>query len=377
MNVNWRRVWTIAVKEYTQFFRDRRTVISTMMLPLIQVVLYGYLSSDVRYQPTVVWDLSQTAESRQLLAAFTNSQYFSITYAAKDMQDVVSRIEGGEALAGIVIPPDYAKLLKEKKSPEVMVAVDASDATAARTSLSVAQAIGSSVTQGMVIRQLKMSGVPIPKIGVDVRTRAWFNPALRNEVFIVPGVLALVMQFTMTFLSMSTIVRERELGTLEQLIVSPIRSWELMLGKMIPLITIGYINVTMILLMALFWFGVPIAGNVLLLYLTVFVFFFTTLGMGTLVSTIAKTYIQAVQLIQLFLMPSMLLSGFIFPVAAMPPFLQALSYLVPLTYFLTIVRGIIIKGVGIEYLWGQILLLTILGLAVFTTAVLRFRKRID
>jgi ABC-2 type transport system permease protein len=377
MNVNWRRVWTIAVKEYTQFFRDRRTVMSTMMLPLIQVVLYGYLSSDVRYQPTVVWDLSQTAESRQLLAAFTNSQYFSITYAARDMQDVVSRIDGGQALAGIVIPPDYAQLLKEKKSPEVMVAVDASDATAARTSLSVAQAIGSSVTQGMVIRQLKMNGVAIPKVGVDIRTRAWFNPALRNEVLIVPGVLALVMQFTMTFLSMSTIVRERELGTLEQLIVSPIQSWELMLGKMIPLITIGYINVTMILLMALFWFGVPIAGNVLLLYLTVFVFFFTTLGMGTLVSTVAKTYIQAVQLIQLFLMPSMLLSGFIFPVAAMPPFLQALSYLVPLTYFLTIVRGIIIKGVGIDYLWGQILLLTILGLAVFGTAVLRFRKRID
>ena len=293
------------------------------------------------------------------------------------MHDVVSRIDGGEALAGIVIPPDYATLLQQKKSPEVMVAVDASDATAARTSLSVAQAIGSSVTHGMVIRQLRMNGAPIPKIGVDIRTRASFNPALRNEVFIVPGVLALVMQFTMTFLSMSTIVRERELGTLEQLIVSPIRSWELMLGKMIPLITVGYINVTMILLMALFWFGVPVMGSVGLLYLTVLVFFFTTLGMGTLVSTIAKTYIQAVQLIQLFLMPSMLLSGFIFPVAAMPPVLQWLSYFVPLTYFLTIVRGIIIKGVGLEYLWPQIALLTLLGLVVFSTAVLRFRKRID
>jgi ABC-2 type transport system permease protein len=222
-----------------------------------------------------------------------------------------------------------------------------------------------------------MNGLPVPKIGVDVRTRAWYNPALRQEVFIVPGVLALVMQFTMTFLSMSTIVRERELGTLEQLVVSPIQPWELMLGKMIPLITIGYVNVTAILLLSVFWFGVPIAGSLGLLYLTVFIFFFTTLGMGTLVSTIAKTYIQAVQLIQFFLMPSMLLSGFIFPVAAMPPVLQWLSYLVPLTYFLTIVRGIIIKGVGIEYLWPQIVLLLLLGLAVFTTAVLRFRKRID
>ena len=375
--MNLRRMWTIAVKEYVQFFRDRRTVVATILMPLIQVILYGYLSSDVRYQPTVVWDLSQTTESRQLLLAFTNSQYFSITFRARSMHDVVSRIEGGQALAGIVIPPDYAKLLHRKESPEVMVAVDASDATAARTSLSVAQAIGSSVSGGLVVKQLRMNGVPIPKIGVDVRTRAWYNPALRQEVFIVPGVLEMVMKFTMTFLSMSTIVRERELGTLEQLVVSPIQPWELMLGKMIPLITIGYVNVTAILLLAVFWFGVPVAGSLGLLYLTVFIFFFTTLGMGTLVSTIAKTYIQAVQLIQFFLMPSMLLSGFIFPVAAMPPALQWISYLVPLTYFLTIVRGIIIKGVGIEYLWPQIALLTLLGLAVFTTAVLRFRKRID
>ncbi len=375
--MNWRRVWTIAVKEYVEFSRDRRTVMATMLMPLIQVILYGYLSSDVRYQPTVVWDLSQTAQSRQLLEAFTNSQYFSIKYKARSMQDVVRRIEGGEALVGIVIPPDYARLLHQKKDPEVMVAVDASDATAARTSLSVAQAIGSSLTQRMVIKELQMRGAPIPKIGIDVRARAWYNPALRQEVFIVPGVLALVMQFTMTFLSMSTIVRERELGTLEQLIVSPIQSSELMLGKMIPLMTIGYINVTVILLLAVFWFHVPVVGSVVLLYVTVFIFFFTTLGMGTLVSTVAKTYIQAVQLIQFFLMPSMLLSGFIFPIASMPPALQWLSYLVPLTYFLTIVRGIIIKGVGIEYLWPQIALLTLLGLAVFTTAVLRFRKRID
>jgi len=375
--MNLKRLWTIAVKEYRQLLRDRRTVVSTMLMPLIQVILYGYLSSDVRYQPTVVWDLSRTAESRQLLQTFENSQYFSIKFRARNMHEVVQRIEDGQALAGVVIPPDYATLIREKKTPQVMVAVDASDATAARTSLSVAQAIGSSVTNGMRIKELRMQGAHVSQVGIDVRARAWYNPALRQEVFIVPGVLALVMQFTMTFLSMSTIVRERELGTLEQLVVSPIQPWELMLGKMIPLITIGYVNVTTILLLALFWFHVPVAGNVVMLYLTVFIFFFTTLGMGTLVSTIAKTYIQAVQMIQLFLMPSMLLSGFIFPVAAMPPVLQWLSYFVPLTYFLTIVRGIIIKGVGVEELWRQIFLLAVLGLAVFATAVLRFRKRID
>lgn len=375
--MNWNRVWTIAVKEYIQFFRDRRTVAATMLMPLVQVVLYGYLSSDIRHEPTIVWDLSRTAESRRFVQALTNSQYFSVTATAKSMQDVVHHIDAGQALAGVVIPPDYARLLHEKKAPQVMVAVDASDATAARTALSVAQAVGKSITGRLQIREMRLRGVSGSQIGVDVRARAWYNPGLRQEIFIVPGVLALVMQFTMTFLSMSTIVRERELGTLEQLVVSPIRSGELMLGKMIPLMTIGYLNLTTILLLAVLWFGVPVAGSLVMLYFAVFVFFFATLGLGTFVSTVAKTYIQAIQMIQFFLLPSMLLSGFIFPVAAMPRVLQWISYLVPLTYFLTIVRGIIIKGVGLQDLWLQLALLMLLGLLVFSTAVLRFQKRID
>lgn len=375
--MNWLRAWTIALKEYTQLLRDRRTLVTTMLLPLVQVVLYGYLSNDIRHEPTIVWDQSRTAQSRRLVQALVNSQYFSVTANAKSMQDVIRHIDSGQTLAGVVIPPDYATLLHRKQSPQVMVAVDASDATAARTALSVAQAVGKSLSGQMQLREMRIRGVSGSQIGVDVRARAWYNPGLRQEIFIVPGVLALVMQFTMTFLSMSTIVRERELGTLEQLVVSPIRSGELMLGKMIPLMTIGYINLTTILLLAVLWFGVPVAGSVVMLYFAVFVFFFTTLGLGTFVSTIAKTYIQAIQMIQLFLLPSMLLSGFIFPIASMPPALRLLSYLVPLTYFLTIVRGIIIKGVGLQELWPQLALLTVLGLVVFGTAVLRFHKRID
>jgi len=348
-----------------------------MLMPLLQVVLYGYLSSDIRHEPTIVWDLSRTAESRQLLETLTNSGYFDLRYHAKSMRDVVGSIDDGRALAGIVIPPEYAKRIHQGKASQMFIAVDASDATAARTAISVAQAAGASLTHELQVEQLRLRGTPPPSVGIDVRARAWYNPGLRQEVFIVPGVLALVMQFTMTFLSMSTIVRERELGTLEQLVVSPIQSSELMLGKMIPLMTIGYLNVTTILLLAVFLFGVPIAGSLTLLYFTVLLFFFTTLGLGTFVSTIAKTYIQAIQLIQFFLLPSLLLSGFIFPVAAMPLVLQWLSYAVPLTYFLTIVRGIIIKGVGLADLWPQMLLLTFFGLLVFTIAVLRFRKRID
>ena len=228
---------------------------------------------------------------------------------------------GGQALAGIVIPPDYAKLIHAKKTPEVMVAVDASDATAARTSLSVAQAVGNSVTQQDAGQaNCACRAAPVQKSASTFATRAWYNPGLRQEVFIVPGVLALVMQFTMTFLSMSTIVRERELGTLEQLVVSPIRSAELHAREDDPADHDRlHQRHRRFCCWRVFWFRVPVAGNVVLLYFTVLVFFFTTLGLGTLVSTIAKTYIQAVQMIQFFLMPSMLLSGFIFPVAAMPP----------------------------------------------------------
>ena len=374
--MNLQRLWSIIRKEFTQFFRDRRSVTSAMLMPLLQLVIYGYLSSDVKYQHTIVWDQSHSVESRALLQAFVNSHYFTLTEDARTLHDVERSIDLGHTRVGIVIPPDYAERIREQKSAPVMVVVDASDATAARTSLSVAQAVGSSVTRKLVVQTLRARGQKEPKIGPDIRARAWYNPDLRSEVFIVPGVLALILQFSMTFLSMNTIVRERELGTLEQLAVSPIKPWELLLGKQIPLIVIGYANVTTILVVALFWFGVPLRGDVVLLYALTLAFFFSTLGIGTLVSTVAKTYLQAVQLIQFALMPSMLLSGFIFPRETMPVVLQWISNIFPLTYFLTIVRGIIIKGVGVEYLWEQIGMLVLLGVVVFGIAVIRFRKKI-
>ena len=264
--MNWRRMWTIAVKEYPQFFRDRRTVVATMLMPLIQVVLYGYLSSDVRYQPTVVWDLSQTAaEPAAAETLYELAVFLDQVPCAQHARGRAAASRAGRRWRGSSSRRTTPSCSTRRRSPEVMVAVDASDATAARTSLSVAQAIGSSVTSGMVVKELRMNGVPTSRRSASTFARAPGTiPALRQEVFIVPGVLALVMQFTMTFLSMSTIVRERELGTLEQLVVSPIQPWELMLGKMIPLITIGYINVTTILLLAVFWFHVPVAGSVVL-----------------------------------------------------------------------------------------------------------------
>jgi ABC-2 type transport system permease protein len=210
----------------------------------------------------------------------------------------------------------------------------------------------------------------------DVRTRAWYNPDLRSEVFIVPGVLAVVLQFSMTFLSIVAIVRERELGTLEQLVVTPVRSSELMLGKIIPIVGIGYLICTLILLLAWILFAVPVRGSIFTLYLVTLGFFFSTIGIGMLISTVSTSFQQAMQLAQLFLLPGILLSGFIFPRESLPPFLQWVGALMPLTYFLTLVRGVIVKGVGLEFIWPQIIILAVLGIVVFAFAVFRFQKKI-
>jgi drug efflux transport system permease protein len=374
--MSWQRLRAIVYKETMQFLRDRRSLISILVVPLLQLVLYGYLSSDIKHQPTIVFDQSKTTESRDLIRAFVNTEYFAIAGAANSMREVERAIDAGKVMVGIVIPPDYASKLRAGQDAQVMVAVDATDATAARVSLSVATGVGASIAQQVAVHQLELRGGH-PTIGTaDVRTRAWYNPDLRSEVFIVPGVLAVVLQFSMTFLSILAIVRERELGTLEQLVVTPIRSSELMLGKIIPIVGIGYVICTLILIVSWALFRVPVQGNIITLYLVTLGFFFSTIGIGMLVSTVSSSFQQAMQLAQLFLLPGILLSGFIFPRESLPLFLQWVGALMPLTYFLTLVRGVIVKGVGLEFIWPQILALAVLGAVVFTFAVFRFQKKI-
>jgi ABC-2 type transport system permease protein len=374
--MNLRRLWAIVRKETVQILRDRRALSAIIVLPILQLAIYGYLDSDIKHQRTIVLDNSNTQESHNLLQAFVNSQYFDICCVAHTVHDVEAALDANRAKVGIEIPPDYAGNVRSGQTASVAVVVDASDATSARVSLSVAQGVGASVAQQTLVQAIERTGQAVPVATPDVRARAWYNPDLRSEVFIVPGVLALILQFAMTFLAISIIVRERELGTLEQLVASPVQPSELMLGKIIPLVGLGYVNVTMVLLVSWLWFGVPVRGSLLELYVLILAFFFSTLGLGTLVSTVATNFQQAIQMGQFFLMPSMLLSGFIFPRETLPTVLQWVSDVLPLTYFLVIVRGIIIKGVGFHDLWPQILALVLLGLIVFSVAVARFQKRI-
>lgn len=253
--MSFQRFLSIVRKEVAQLLRDRRTLGTIITLPIIQLVLYGYLSNEVLHQPTAVWDQSNTAESRVLVQTFENTRYFSVRYYVSSLREIERRLDAGQAKIGVVIPPEYARRIRAGEPVQVMVVVDASDATSARVILSVAAGVGASISHDVSLVQLRRRGQRPPPQAVEVRTRAWYNPNLQSQLFIVPGVLGLVLQFTTTFLTIGTIVRERELGTFEQLVVTPIRPAELMLGKIVPLIGLGYINLTFILLLAWAWFG--------------------------------------------------------------------------------------------------------------------------
>jgi ABC-2 type transport system permease protein len=373
-----RRLWSVVRKEILHLVRDRRTLATIISLPIIQLILYGYLSNDVTHIPTAVFDESRTPESRALLDAFVNTTYVDVRYYTTGFEQVRRLLDAGDAKIGILIPPDYARRIRAGRQATVQVIVDASEPTSARTVLALAAQVGQVLSTRLVVRQeARQTGVPPPPPPVDIRTRAWYNPTLQNVNFIVPGVIAIILMFVTTFQAVTVIVRERERGTIEQLVVTPITGLELMLGKVVPLIGLGYVEITVTLLLASAWFHVPIKGSLLLLYVLSLAFFFSTLGVGVLISTVSKTFQQAAQMAQLVLLPSILISGFIFPRESLPGWLQVIGGLFPLTYFVIVIRGILIKGVGLEYLWRQVIPLVGLGVLVFAAAINRFQKRVD
>lgn len=376
--MNLRRLRSIIRKEFIQILRDRRTLTTIISLPIMQLILYGYLSNDVTHIPAAVFDESRTPESRTLLDAFANTTYVDLRYYTTGFDQVRRLIDGGNAKIGIWIPPDYAARLRSGRTAHVEVFVDASEPTSARTVLGLSVQIGQVLSTQLIVKETQqLSGGRPNALPIDVRPRAWYNPTLENVNFLVPGVIAIVLMFVTTFQAIIVIVRERELGTMEQLVVTPITALELMLGKVIPLVALAYVQMTLTLFLASVWFHVPIKGSLVLLYVLSLTFFFSTLGVGALISTVSKTFQQAAQMTQLVLLPSILISGFIFPRESLPPALQVIGNALPLTYFVIIIRGILIKGVGLEYLWRQILPMAALGVAVFAIAINRFQKRVD
>lgn len=371
------RIYSIVRKEFVQLFRDPRTLALAVVIPIVQLFLLGYAAtSDVRNVSLAIWDQSKTTESRQLLDAFQASSYFKINYLVNSSDEYQALIESGEARVALVIPPDYAQRLLDGNAKVLMI-LDGSDASIGATALSTARLVGQSFGTKILTQQAALSGRSAPTPPVEVRTQVWYNPDLNSAYFMIPGVIGMILSFITTILTATAIVRERERGTIEQLIVTPIRSWELVLGKLLPYVILAFVETFEVLIVGHFWFGVPIRGSLGLIILTSGIFIMSSLGIGLLASTIANTQQEAMLTVMMYNLPSIFLSGFFFPLEAMPQALQIVSYAIPLRYFLVVIRSLLLKGVGIEAIQGEVIALTIFGLVIMTAAALRFRKRLD
>ena len=372
------RLISIIRKEFIQILRDPRTLIMIIIIPIMQLFLLGYsATNDVRNVPLAVLDQSKSTESRALLDAYKAADYFRIAYTVQSEAEIETLISRGDARAAVIIPPDYANRLNDGNA-QVAFILDGSDPTSASTALSAAQLISQAHSTKLLTERFARTGQNMRiQPPVQVRTTVWYNPDMISAYFMIPGVIGMILYAIAAILTASSVVRERERGTIEQLIVTPIRPWELIVGKLMPYVILGFFNTIEVLAVGHWWFGMPIRGDLGLILILSVVFLATGLGIGLFASTIANTQQEAMLTVWMTLLPSIFLSGFFFPLEAMPAVLRWLSYLMPLRYYLVIIRSLLLKGVGIEMIQTDVLAMTLFAVGIMTAAALRFRKRLD
>jgi ABC-2 type transport system permease protein len=372
-----RRLWALLIKELIQMRRDKVTFVMMVAIPVFQLLLFGYaINTDVKHLSTIVFDQSGQQEGRDLLSSFEASGYFDVKYIAHNYNEIAEAIDQGKTKVGIIIPPDFTEDIKHGRSASVQVIVDASDSLAANSAISTAQIIGQLKSQEIMISKLENALGKAVVQPYDIRIRPWYNPDFVSAFYMVPGILGVVLTMTMVMITSMAIVRERERGTMEQLIVTPMKTYELMLGKIIPYIFVGYVQVTLALIVGILLFDLPMRGSIGLLYAVTSLFIIASLSIGVLISTVAKTQMQAMQMSFFFLLPCILLSGFMFPREAMPLFFYELGKIIPLTFYLEIMRGIILKGIGIQYLWTQVGALTAIIIVTLGLSIYKFQKKL-
>ncbi|MFM1653221.1 ABC transporter permease [Brevibacillus sp. B_LB10_24] len=372
------RYRAIVKKEMIQIKRDRPSMAIALVLPFMMLFLFGYaINTDVDEIATSVWDQSQTAQSRELVANFTNTEIFQAVSYVSSYAELEKLIDSGSVHVGLVIPPDYAKQLDRGEPAAVQLLIDGSDPNIARTASANAQLIVQQKAMAIQEKNLQKEGFGKLEQPLQAEARILFNPNMKSIVFNIPGLIGLIMQNVTMILTAFSLVREKERGTMEQLNVTPIRPIELLTGKITPYVFIGSFSFSIVLLFGTLWFGVPIKGSLPLLFALSVLFLITTLTLGIFISTVARTQLQAMQVSFALILPSVLLSGFMFPRETMPLVIKWLGGLVPLTYFLEILRGIFLKGVGLDALWKDTLGMVIFSCLIITVAILRFRKQLD
>lgn len=372
------RLKAIARKELLHVVRDPRSLGLALVIPMLLLSLFGYaLTLDVNNVPLVVWDQDETPASREFTRAFSASRYFAVVGQARNYREVERAIDSRLALAALVIPRGFAGKIESGVNAPAQLLVDGSDSNTASIAIGYAEGVVTGFSRLVAVRTTERVGVRMPETPVEARPRVWFNTDMESRNFIVPGLIAIIMMLISALLAAMTVAREWETGTMEQLVSTPVKPVELIVGKLIPYFAIGVVDVLMVVLVGEFIFKVPLRGNVLLLFAAAAVFLVGALSIGIMVSTFTRNQLLANQLSMILTyVPSLLLSGFMFTVANMPPVLQAISHCLPATYFIRVLRGIYLKGVGLEVLGPEMAVLTAFAVLVLLVAVLGFRKKI-
>jgi ABC-2 type transport system permease protein len=380
-------LWRIIVKEFLQLRQDHRMIPIIFVAPVVQLVIFGFaVNTDVNRVPTVLVDQDRTPQSRALVDRFTRSGYFELVGVEETARDVDPWLVSGDAQVALVVGTGYGEALASGGSPEVQMIADGSDSSPATVALGYGSGIVSAANREAMAQRVREyaakaaeEGRALAPLGrVELVPRVWYNPDLKSRWFYVPAVLAMILIIMTTLLSAMGVVREKEIGTMEQIIVTPIRSWQLIVGKLFPFAAIGFIQIFLVTAVTVFGFGVPLRGSFLLLVGLSMLFILNTLGLGLLVSTLTRTQQQAMMMAAFtVMMPMIYLSGLIFPIENMPPAVQAITYAIPVRYYANIIRGVFLRGSGLSVLWPEALTLALMGTGLLAVAALRFRKRLD
>lgn len=372
------RVWAIARKEFIHIVRDLRSLGMAVAIPMLLLLLFGYaLTLDVDRVPTVIWDQSQSLPSRELIARFDGSAYFTLVDYVTNYPDLERAIDSSQALAALVIPTDFARLMESGRSAPVQMIVDGSDSNTAGIAIGYAENVVQGYSQSVTLKQIARKGGTLAEAPLEIRPRVWFNADMESRNYIIPGLIAVIMMVIAALLTSLTVAREWERGTMEQLISTPVKGPELIIGKLLPYFIIGMFDVLLAVLMGEFLFQVPLRGNVPLLFAMAAIFLVGALSMGMVISIVTKSQLLASQLAMVAtFLPSFLLSGFMYAIANMPRPIQMLTYLIPARYFVNLLKGIYLKGVGMEVLAGEAALLALFGVAMLTLSIVKFKKKL-
>lgn len=373
-----RRVLAVARKEMIHILRDPRSLGVALALPMLMVLLFGYaLTLDVDNVPLIIWDQSGTPASREFISGFTASRYFSEKGYATSYREVESAIDSGHALIALVVPRDFAQRLQAGRDVDVQVIADGSDANTATLALGYAEAVTQAYSRAHLVQTFRKRGSEPPRQPIESRARMWFNSDMESRNYIIPALIPVIMMVIAALLTSLTFAREWERGTMEQLISTPVRGPELVVGKLIPYFVVCMIDVLLAVLMAEFLFHVPFRGSLAFLAVVTTIFMIGTLAIGMLISIVAKSQLLASQMAMILtFVPGMLLSGFMTPIANMPQVIQAITHVVPARYFVAILRGVYLKGVGLQVLWLEVLLLSAFSVIMVTLAIVKFKKKL-